>query len=769
MNLKDAGIYDLTNIFKGKSSELHSQGGMINSKSRLINIPAYQRPYRWTSKYIRQVFEDYDDNSEEYFLGSAVLVEKVTNDIKDTTIDVIDGQQRITTLYLLNYIRYLLKREFTLEKLKKPYQPKASEYCYQLKECYCDLVGKNHVPFDTIIKRIDDLSDEDIDPNDRVEQLINCYKEQLCISELKGTAEETRKRRLERAHDFFDKEQLCLKYSRSRYDKVLKDVLCSVFIKQKPDTNIYELECLNENVEDTFSKNYLDALKTIFDEIWSRAEMKVDSENANLINKCEKAIELSDSIIKNMSLCIVLTEDENDANKLFEVLNDRALDVEDLELIKNHFYKEYCTNSDDSDEEKDKRITELDEMWVDKIFYGNGPKKNRRISYLAAVYLTCDKDLSNKDDSKLKNAIEKNYTSKRYAKNAEGKEQYSYEKILEDFNIYYAIRIIMDEFDVKENKLSKKSLEAENESKSITYKAIHLLNAMDLTSVIAALVNVIVSCYASTHSMIDSYFEKKFRQYIKALIDDKNNEVEEYKNIHMCAHMFWIAAIKGKDYKQPRNIARRIIEKYGKVGYSSDTIELTASEISKLNKEFDEWLDNWNYNDNKSFSVKILFFNLLLSQRINSTEKSYKAKEDKLRVKSTLSQYNLDAAKLQLDHLEANKILEGTESCYYLPNDKEKRQNDVNGYIGNFMILDAAENNSKNNMPLYKAIDYYSKLEVSWLIQDIKNMMKDEAYFDLDTKVPKEEFFKERSRRLKKYFKELLNRQLDEEEITIIF
>lgn len=93
-----------------------------------------------------------------------------------------------------------------------------------------------------------------------------------------------------------------------------------------------------------------------------------------------------------MSLCIVLTENESDANKLFEVLNDRALEVDDLELIKNHFYKEYCTKSNDTDEAKDLRIAELDELWTDKIFSGNGDLRNKLISYLATAYLTCDKE-----------------------------------------------------------------------------------------------------------------------------------------------------------------------------------------------------------------------------------------------------------------------------------------------------------------------------------------------------------------------------------------
>lgn len=82
MNLKDAGIYDMINIFKGEATKAHgaSQGGVINNKPRLINIPAYQRPYRWKTDRIVRLFYDYDENNEEYFLGSVVVVEKKKND-----------------------------------------------------------------------------------------------------------------------------------------------------------------------------------------------------------------------------------------------------------------------------------------------------------------------------------------------------------------------------------------------------------------------------------------------------------------------------------------------------------------------------------------------------------------------------------------------------------------------------------------------------------------------------------------------------------------
>lgn len=765
MNLKDAGIYDMINIFKGEATNAHgaSQGGIINSNPRLINIPAYQRPYRWKNDNIVRLFQDYEENNSEYFLGSAVAVEKHKDD-GTLEFDVVDGQQRLTTLYLLNYIRYLLRREYTLIQLKKPYQPKASQYCTELKLCYVNLIGKNTVPFDSILMKIEELMEnQDLDQNMRVEQLIACFKEQLCIAEIKKTPQETNEERLKLAHCFLDQEQLCLKYSRARYDKVLKNALCNVYLKKVQDTTDYELCTLSKNEDDQFLINYIDALKAIFNEIWSRArENETSSMQASEI--CERAIKLADDIIKNMSLCIVLTENESDANKLFEVLNDRALEVDDLELIKNHFYKEYCTKSNDTDEAKDLRIAELDELWTDKIFSGNGDLRNKLISYLATAYLTCDKELVYKDDVKMKDAIEKNYSNKIYSL---GNNEYSYSRILEDFNTYFAIKIILDMCEVKTNKRFEASLKAEQENKSITYKTIHLLNALKYHAVIAAITNVIISSYARTKSLSHANFENDFREYIKNLIEDKNNSIPEYEAIHKVSYMLWVAAIKSKDHIKPRAIAKRIIAKYGHIGFCPDPIDFHGKEINELDEELDEWLNGWTFSSGKTFAVKILLLNLLLSQREGCAD-AYKASQTILKLNSALT-YRLDAGKLQLDHLEANTYNPANGQGYYSYDDIEKRTRDVNSYLGNFMILDSIDNNSKNNVPLVHAMKYYTKINGSWLVDDINRMIQDASFFDKSKNIPKEDFFKERSKRMKKYFKAFLNRQLSQTQITVDF
>ena len=65
-------------------------------------IPEYQRPYTWGTDETMQLLSDLQsalerDTDEPYFLGSVVLVKEEG----DTKSEVIDGQQRLTTLSLI--------------------------------------------------------------------------------------------------------------------------------------------------------------------------------------------------------------------------------------------------------------------------------------------------------------------------------------------------------------------------------------------------------------------------------------------------------------------------------------------------------------------------------------------------------------------------------------------------------------------------------------------------------------------------------------------
>lgn len=89
-------------IFKPSSLSI---GDVFTSEDPIYQIPDYQRPYSWKDDQIEQLWDDiyeaYKNNKEDneidinYFLGSLIVVNK------DLAQDIVDGQQRITTIMIL--------------------------------------------------------------------------------------------------------------------------------------------------------------------------------------------------------------------------------------------------------------------------------------------------------------------------------------------------------------------------------------------------------------------------------------------------------------------------------------------------------------------------------------------------------------------------------------------------------------------------------------------------------------------------------------------
>lgn len=66
-----------------------------------MNIPDYQRPYSWSTYSVNILFDDiykaFKENLKEYRLGTLIL------HYKDNKYDIVDGQQRLTTIAILLY------------------------------------------------------------------------------------------------------------------------------------------------------------------------------------------------------------------------------------------------------------------------------------------------------------------------------------------------------------------------------------------------------------------------------------------------------------------------------------------------------------------------------------------------------------------------------------------------------------------------------------------------------------------------------------------
>lgn len=78
---------------------------LFDDKGARYVIPLYQRAYAWEDEEIVQLIDDINDSTGDYYIGSLVVA-KVKGKVE--TYEVVDGQQRLTTLYLL--LHYLKLR-----------------------------------------------------------------------------------------------------------------------------------------------------------------------------------------------------------------------------------------------------------------------------------------------------------------------------------------------------------------------------------------------------------------------------------------------------------------------------------------------------------------------------------------------------------------------------------------------------------------------------------------------------------------------------------
>ncbi len=84
--IKDVGQTTVADIFS------------LNS-DKIYRIPKYQRKYTWGSNDWDALFNDVTENDYGYFLGSYICVNN--GSLNNTVLELIDGQQRFTTLSLL--------------------------------------------------------------------------------------------------------------------------------------------------------------------------------------------------------------------------------------------------------------------------------------------------------------------------------------------------------------------------------------------------------------------------------------------------------------------------------------------------------------------------------------------------------------------------------------------------------------------------------------------------------------------------------------------
>lgn len=98
----------LAALFEGK--EIQSTCGSTIKGS--LHIPEYQRPYRWNDKQVIDLYKSIEEhfissdkvgNNHDYYLGSIILHQS-EKDVRPTLLNIIDGQQRLTSMGILCHI-----------------------------------------------------------------------------------------------------------------------------------------------------------------------------------------------------------------------------------------------------------------------------------------------------------------------------------------------------------------------------------------------------------------------------------------------------------------------------------------------------------------------------------------------------------------------------------------------------------------------------------------------------------------------------------------
>lgn len=105
VNLKDGGLSNGTNNYENENTniEIKTIGEMNQFNTRFI-VPNYQRGYRWGKDEIIKLLKDimeYGVNGQSYFIQPIIYRISDDEDDKLKSYAIVDGQQRLTSLYIL--------------------------------------------------------------------------------------------------------------------------------------------------------------------------------------------------------------------------------------------------------------------------------------------------------------------------------------------------------------------------------------------------------------------------------------------------------------------------------------------------------------------------------------------------------------------------------------------------------------------------------------------------------------------------------------------
>ncbi|MCT8088781.1 DUF262 domain-containing protein [Acinetobacter sp. C_4_1] len=714
-----------------------------------LKVPHYQRPYKWGVSQIETLIRDWkeniiegqDDNDKKYFAGSVVAVATPGESFHS----LIDGQQRVTTLFLTNFINFVILRKLILSEVERKRCGKLQKLNEKLENAAQFLFKDNEILLEIKqgIHELNKISDEDeMAELHEQEGALEKIQEILWIPKY-DTEDNYKNKFKELMCKKIKNDSLNLHYDRSSFNKSLSKVLSQFYINFG-DTQELKYENLEYDILTENEKVYADALKVILTTFQN--EFKNNGED--IYKYIYSLHEKIHNFLKEVNVCVIQTMNTDDAYTLFEVMNDRALALDDLDLIKNQFFKKFVnTNANIDNSKMDEIIQKLDDQWGDKIFHHKNMNQTYKklVTYLATVYITKSTELRNESSEKYRLNLA-NYLKM---------DNYTQDDIQRDFNIFEACFQILKLTNLPVQRKENHSIIAQYENQSEFKKSLYLFNALKQDGVMSGLINFTLF----TIENIDSNFNPdKVVKIIKLLLEsslDKNkvmldldldekeaSEVlEKLNNIHKQAKVLWRSSLMANSAELPREMAKSIIEDNHLLSQRDHGLVIKELDLIKHQTEFEKWLNTWQYEPGPLFKVKTLFASII--QYSLKDDGTLTIKPIKLNVSSNTT------GLMELDHMVARN-LDGSSVFNF---DHTERDIFVNG-LGNMMPLPKVDNIHKSNESLETAFKYYEAagLDGHFLIKHAKEAVMEVV---AQKKRP-EDFFTERKTNLINYFKQIV-------------
>lgn len=710
MELKGAKILDFEKMILS---------GIEGTESSII-IPHYQRPYSWKDENISTLISDWNrEGREEYFAGAIVTVK--SSELQE----LIDGQQRFTTCYLINFVKFCLLRIYIRELVLQRRTSTLLEAFDKLKET-SNLVFK-HVCDDEFASCRTELAEiltnyditTDSDTRDSIiEHIKNLLLTHLKISMDLESSDSYLLSTKSLINSLINDRNLRLSYSRHSYNIQLKEALSStvLFLSHQ---SFQRLE-VNRDTNDEITCNYTDAIKVIFERFTTLEN------SSEPLAKCFKTIKLIDEFLKKVKFCLIQTGRAEDAYTLFEVLNDRALTLNDLDLIKNQFYKKFCNDNVDRLDNTtiDSILKAREEQWGDRIFVPTLRKQDPTlISYFTTSFLSANTDITFSSKERYRVRIN-DYLNARKVK------FYSESEFARDFNIFECIKEMIGQngFNLPVQRKHASAIKNEylNQNSQI-YKTMHFLNAVEQHGVMVGLVCSIMNYIRMN---ISSSFDPEACIKFFAEIKKKGHPHAQLEKI---ARSLFQISLQAPTAEEPRKAAVELVLANNIASARFDE-RVSEGNTTKLQKVFSEWLDNWQYSPN-DVKIRVLFAKIIRysNEKLDETAFINGIEEEQIEG-------------LHLDHMEPQNLDGAHDEKYFTDFNRDYY---VNG-LGNMMPLPGKININKSNKPLLHVFDALalSGLGGHWITTRTKDLFEENN----SNGIPHKEFFDRRKDFIKNVF-----------------